>query len=113
VILAWLLTHSEPQGNKDEVPVYGVALLWFALQMAPGQPDETLVSLAQWVVRRAEEVQWWPSAGGWSGLREMVFSSQKRSAWELFGCYLSELDLSGRSQDLQIWVKLIGEQLAG
>jgi hypothetical protein len=111
--LAWLLLHSAPEGTNDQVRVYGTGLLWFALQTVPAVPDETLTSLAKWVIRRADELDWRPTAGGWSGLREMVLNCQKKSAWELLGCEFYDLDLSGRSSDLQVWVKVIGEQLAG
>ncbi|MGA3372158.1 MAG: hypothetical protein ABSC48_10405 [Terracidiphilus sp.] len=111
--LAWLLLHSDPEGRNDQVRVYGVGLLWFALQVVPPVPDETLTSLAGWVVRRADELDWKPTAGGWSGLREMVLNCQEKSSWELLGCEFCNLDLSGRSSDLRVWVQLIGEQLAG
>jgi hypothetical protein len=35
----------------------------------------------------------------------------QRSAWEMFGVKLAELDLSNRSSDLQTWVRMIAEQL--
>jgi hypothetical protein len=111
--LAWLLLHSDPEGRNDQVRVYGVGLLWFALQIVPTVPDETLISLARWVVRRADELDWKPTAGGWSGLREMVLNCQKKSAWELLGCEFCNLDLKPRSSDLQVWVEVIGEQLVG
>ena len=111
--LAWLILHSDPEGRNDQVRVYGAGLLWFALQIDPVVPDATLISLAKWIVRRADELDWKPTAGGWSGLREMVLNCQKRAAWELLGCELGNLDLSGRSSDLQVWTNLIGEQFVG
>jgi hypothetical protein len=111
--LAWLIMHSEPEGRNDQVRVYGVGLLWFALQIVPAVPDATVISLTRWVVRRADELDSRPTAGGWSGLREMVLNCQKGSAWELLGCELCNLDLGGRSPDLQVWTNLIGEQLVG
>jgi hypothetical protein len=106
--LSWLLLHSEPEGQNDQIRSYGVGLLWFALQAASPVPDRTLITLA----RRADEVNWRPSEGR-SGLREMVLDCQKQSAWELLGCELCNLDLSSRSSDLQTWVQMIGEQLVG
>jgi hypothetical protein len=111
--LAWLLLHSEPEGRNDQVRVYGLGLLWFALQVVPRVPDESLISLARWVVRRADELDWRPTAGGWSGLREMVLNCQKGSSWEILGCEFCSLSLTGRSPDLRMWVEVIGEQLAG
>jgi len=111
--LASLILHSDPEGRNDQVRVYGVGLLWFALQIVPTVPDATLISLARWLVRRADELDWRPTAGGWSGLREMVLNCQKGPAWELLGCELCNLDLNGRSSDLRVWVSLIGEQLVG
>jgi len=46
-----------------------------------------------------------------SGLKAMVIECQKRSGWEMLGVKLEELDLSGRSAELQTWVRLIAEQL--
>jgi hypothetical protein len=43
----------------------------------------------------------------------MVLNCQEKSSWELLGCEFCNLDLSGRSSDLRVWVQLIGEQLAG
>ena len=111
--LAWLIIHSDPEGGNDQVRVYGVGLLWFALQIVPTVPDATVISLTRWVVRRADELDWRPTAGGWSGLREMVLNCQKGSAWELLGCELCNLNLNGRSTDLQEWANLVGEQLLG
>jgi hypothetical protein len=111
--LAWLLLRPDPEGRNDQVRVYGVGLLWFALQIIPPVPDETLISLARWVFRRADELDWRPTAGGWSGLREMALNCQKKSSWELLGCEFCNLDLSKRPSDLRVWVQLIGEQLAG
>jgi hypothetical protein len=108
---SWLLLHSKPEGRNDQARVYGMGLLWFALQLDPPMPDATLLSLAQWVARRAHELNWRPSSEGRSGLREMVLDCQKGRAWELLGCELSNLDLSQRTPDLQVWVQMIGEQL--
>jgi len=110
--LSWLLLHSDPEGQHDQVRVYGVGLLWFALQVASPIADRTLIFLARWVARRADEVTWKPSEGR-SGLREMVLDCQRGSAWELLGCEFCNLDLRHRSSDLQTWVQMIGEQLAG
>jgi hypothetical protein len=110
---SWVLVHSDPDGRNDQVRVYGVALLWFALQVVPSVPDEALLSMAQWVVRRADELNWRPNSEGRSGLRQMVLDCQNQRAWELLGVQLCGLDLSQRDPELQEWVALIGRELAG
>ena len=109
---AWLILKSDPDGKNDSIREYAVALLWFALQIEPAVGDEDLIALAEWVVRRADELKWDPRVAEFSGLKGMVIGCQKRSAWEVFGVKLAEVDLSGRSVDLQTWVRLIAEQLA-
>jgi len=111
--LAWLLLHSDPEGRNNQARVYGVGLLWFVLQAVPTVPDKTVMSLAKWLIRRAEELDRRPSDGGSFGLREIVLDCQKKSAWETLGYEFCNLDLSSRAPDLQVWVNLIGEQLAG
>jgi len=112
---AWLLLRSDPEGKgkwKDEsVREYGVALLWLALHLDPRVPDEDLIFLAQWVIKRADELKWDRSLAEFSGLKQMVIRCMKRSEWEEFGVMLSEADLEDRSPDLQTWVRLIAEQL--
>jgi len=110
---SWLLLQLDLEGRNDQVRVYGVGLLWFGLQISPPAPDQTLISLARWVARRADELNWRPSSKGRSGIREMVLDCQKGHAWELLGRELCNLDLSRHSPDLQVWVEMIGEQLAG
>ncbi|MGA8742703.1 MAG: hypothetical protein WB561_16070 [Terracidiphilus sp.] len=112
---AWLILKSDPEGRerlKDEsVREYGVALFWFAIHLRPQTENQDLISLAEWTVKRADELRWDSSLAEFSGLRQMVIRCQERSAWELFGLRLSEIDLSDRSSDLQTWVRLIAEQL--
>ena len=108
---AWLILKSDPEGKNDSICEYGLALLWFALHLRAPVPDDDLVALAQWLVERADELNWYGSVAEFSGLKQMVINCQKRSAWELFGVKLSELDLRGRLTDLQTWVQLIAEQL--
>jgi len=108
---AWLILNSEPEGTNDSIREYGVALIWYSLQLTPQVPDADLIALAQWTTRRADELNWNPTLKEFGGLKAMVIGCLKRSAWELFAVKLSDLDLSGRSSDLQTWVKLIAEQL--
>lgn len=109
---AWLILKSDPEGKNESIREYGVALLWFALQLEPAVADEDLIALAEWVVRRADELKWDPRVTEFPGLKGMVIGCQKRSAWEMFGVKMAEMDLSGRSVELQTWVRLIAEQLA-
>jgi hypothetical protein len=108
---AWLILNSEPEGTNDSIREYGVALIWFSLQLTPHVPDADLIALAEWTTRRADELNWNPSLKEFPGLKAMVIGCLKRPAWELFGVKFAELDLSDRSSDLQTWVKLIAEQL--
>lgn len=108
---SWLILNSEPEGNNHSICGYTVALLWFALQLQPRVPDKALVTLAEWLIRRAEELDWRKSEYR-SSLREVVIDSMsKEKTWELLAAELCDLDLSDRSTDLQTWVQLIGEQL--
>jgi hypothetical protein len=111
--LAWLLLNSEPEGKDNQVCAYGIGLLWFALQLVPPAPDETLVSLAQWVVRRAEEFDVKHYCASDSYLRRLGIDNPPPSIWELLGIALFDLNLSERSLELQEWVGLIGQELAG
>jgi len=108
---AWLMVRSDPEGTNDSLREYGVALLWFALQLKPVVANEDLIALAQWIVRRADELAWDPRLKEFPGLKAMVIGCQKRSGWEMFGVKLAELDLHDRSSELQTWVRLIAEQL--
>jgi hypothetical protein len=121
--LAWLLAHSEPEGSDAQVCAYGVGLFWFALKHPARFSDEALISLAQWAVRRADELCESPASAlrradavsdGHSlidgdGLREMVLSCQKRAAWEALAFKFMELDLCARSKNLQAWVRAVAE----
>jgi hypothetical protein len=109
---AWLLLKSDPEGKNDSIREYGVALFWFALQFRLQVADADLIELAEWTVKRADELRWDPRVAEFSGLKGMVIGCQKRSGWELLGVRLAEFDLSDRLSDLQTWVGLIAEQLA-
>jgi hypothetical protein len=108
---AWLILKSDPEGKNESIREYGVALLWFALQLKPAVADEDLFALARWVVQRANELKWDPRVAEFSGLKGIVIGCLKRSAWEMFGVKLAGVDLSDRPPELQTWVRLIAEQL--
>jgi hypothetical protein len=111
--IAWLLLNSEPEGQNNQVCAYGIGLFWFALQLDPPPSDETLISLATWTLRRADEFYGGYSLGGLPGLQEMAIECQKRSSWERFGHELSLLDFSRHCYEVQGLVTMIGQQLAG
>lgn len=108
---AWQLLKSDPGGDNDSIRGYGVALLRFALHLKPVLADGDLTALAQWVMRRADELEWNPQLKEFSGLKAMRIACQKRSAWEMLGVKLAELDLHERSPDLQASLKFIAEEL--
>jgi len=108
---AWLILKSDPEGQNESIREYSVSLLWFVLQSQSQVTDEDLVEFAQWLARRADELNWNPTLKEFSGLKAMVIGCLKRSAWEMFGVKMAEMNLSGRSVELQTWVRLIAEQL--
>ncbi len=107
---AWLILKSGPEGENDSIREYGVGLLWLALQVGSVVADRDLIELAEWLVRRADELNW--SFCGFPGLKGLVMGCQKRSGWEILGLKLAGLDLRDRSAELQTSVRLIAEQLA-
>ncbi len=106
--MAWLLLHSEPEGRNHHVCAYGIGLLWFSLHLRTPLPDEILVSLSQWIIRRAGEVFAWRKP---STLKFGV-GGPPPSEWELLGVEFCNIDLSSRSPELREWVELIGRELA-
>jgi hypothetical protein len=110
---AWLLLHSDPEGQDEQVCAYGIGLLWFALHLASPVPDEMLVSLSQWILRRVEEFSTRLYCGSHPYLRKIGFGDLPPSRWELLGTGLFDLDLSARSPELREWIGLIGHELAG
>jgi len=109
--LAWLILNSDPEGMNESVREYGVALFWFSLHLDSHVSDDHLIALAQWTIKRADELNWHPQLAEFAGLKAMVIGCQKRSAWEIFGLQLSEFELTGRSADLKTWSRLLAEQL--
>lgn len=125
--LAWLLLHSDLEGADGQVCAYGAGLLWFALQPPAQIADQSLVSLSQWVIRRADEIYESPASalrradaecdghfsGTGDGLRGMVLDCQKQHSWELLALKFLDLDLSSRSTDLQECAHMFGAHLLG
>jgi hypothetical protein len=106
------MIQAEPEGGDQSVCAYGLGLLWFGLRLSPSVPDEDLIVLAKWIVRRTEELYLIHSPGSDPYLYRMGVGNPPPSAWAQLGVALSELDLSGRSSELQEWVGLIGQELA-
>lgn len=123
--LAWLLLHSDPDGADGQVCAYGLGLFWCALKHSARFADQDLISLAQWVIRRADEIFESPasalrradaaseggSSGHGDGLRQMVIGCQNQSSWEILALKFFDMDLSSRSSDLQACAQTIGEGL--
>ena len=107
--LSWLLLNSDPEGQDGQVCSYAVSLLWFALQM-PSLLTTELISLADWTMRRADELFVGPP-GGNRGLREMVVTCQNSRSWEMVAMKLLDLDLSSESDVLRARVLAIAEQM--
>ena len=107
--MAWLLNDPRPNGCDGQVCCYAVCLLWFALHL-PSASDQGLTSLASWIIQRADEL-FIGLPGGNRGLREMVATCQAAASWEKIALMLLDLDLCSKSNDLQVRVQEIAEQL--
>ena len=111
-MLAWIMSHADLEGQDEQVIYCGVGLLWLSFHLKTPPPDERLIELSKWIVRREAEIhksrprafdRWLLGIG----------HDPPPSPWEPLGEDLSELQLSNHQQELQDWVKLIGNQLAG
>ena len=109
--LAWLVLHSNPEGNDEQVCAYGIGLLWFSLLREPTVPDKAISYLIEWIERRAKELYAPLVMDNILPLR-MGVGNPPPSSWGLLGVMLCELDLGGRSAEIQASVKIIGERLA-
>lgn len=108
--LSWLLLNSDPEGQDGQVCSYAVSLFWFALHLPSHASNGDLISLADWITRRAGELFVGPP-GGNRGLREMVVTCQKSPSWEKIGIELLDLGSGLGSNVLQARVRAIGEQM--
>jgi hypothetical protein len=112
-LIAWLMLNSDLDGEEEQ-PIYcGVALLWLILQdSAHTTVDRDLIGLSEWIVRREEQIH---KSRRWAFDRWLLGISHDPppSPWEQLGEQLAMLDLKGRPEQLQEWVKLIGTELAG
>lgn len=111
-LVSWMMLNSDLEG-RDAQPIYlGVALLWLTLQGAVRASDQDLVEIADWVVRHEAELH---TNSNWAFDRWLlgIAGDPPPSEWERLGEKLAALDLSGRTDELRNWVKLIGDELAG
>ena len=111
-LIAWLMLNSDLDGMDEQLIYCGVALLWLTLQRSAPTPDQGLIDLAEWIVRREEEIH---KSRRWAFDRWLLGISHDPppSPWERLGERLAMLDLSSRAEQLREWVKMIGSDLAG
>jgi len=110
--LAWMMLHSDLERGDAQPIYYGIALLWLAIRLDEPPTDRALAELAEWIVRREEEIH---KCCRYAFDRWLlgIAHDPPPSKWEPLGTKLANLDLMGRSEKLRDWVKLIGEELAG
>jgi hypothetical protein len=111
-LIAWLMLNSDLDGMDEQSIYCGVALLWLTLQGSATTPDQDLICLAEWIVRREQEIH---KSRHWAFDRWLLGISHDPppSPWERLGERLAMVDLSSRAEQLREWVKLIGSELAG
>jgi hypothetical protein len=111
-LLAWMMLHSDLDKEDEQTIYYGVGLLWLALHLSTPPSDQELAELAEWIVSREEEIH---RNRTWAFDRWLlgIAHDPPPSRWEHLGARLASLNLGGHTDELQSWVRLIGEQLAG
>jgi hypothetical protein len=111
-LVAWMMLHSDLDGVDAQPIYYGVALLWLTLQGNLPTSDQDLFDLAEWIVGHEEEIH---KSRDWAFDRWLlgIERDPPPSPWECLGARMALLDLSGRTDELRQWVKLIGGELDG
>ena len=110
--IAWFMLWTGIEGQDEQTIYFGIALLWLALQQKNPSADDDLIRLSEWIVTHEEELhRARPSA--FDRWLLGIASDPPPSPWESVGADLMKLDLRGRRQQLQEWVKLIGSELSG
>jgi hypothetical protein len=111
-MLAWIMSHSDLEGQDEQVIYCGVGLLWLALQLDIPPPDDQLIELSAWIVRREAELH---KSRAWAFDRWLlgIGHDPPPSPWESLGEDLCKLQRGNRQRELQGWVKLIGNELSG
>lgn len=111
-LIAWKMLHSHLEGPDAQPIYYGIALLWLTLQGSTPASDQGLIDLAEWIVRREEELH---RSCRWVFDRWLlgIADDPPPSPWERLGAKIAILDLNGRAEQLRQRAKLIGDELAG
>jgi len=111
-MLAWIMSHSDLEGQDEQVIYCGVGLLWLALQLDIPPPDDQLIELSAWIVRREAELH---KSRAWAFDRWLlgIGHDPPPSPWESLGEDLCKLQRGNRQRELKGWVKLIGNELSG
>ena len=111
-MLAWIMSGANLEGQDEQVIYCGVGLLWLALHLEIPPPDQSLIELSAWIVRREAEIH---KSRTWAFDRWLlgVGDDPPPSPWESLGEDLFELQLGNHQRELQDWVKLIGNELSG
>jgi len=111
-MLACMMSRYDFEGQDEQVVYCGVGLLWLALRLEIPPPDENLIELSAWIVRREAEIH---KARSWAFDRWLlgIGHDPPPSPWESLGEDLSQLELGHHQEELQDWVKLIGAELSG
>jgi hypothetical protein len=111
-LLSWMMLNSDLEGRDPQPIFFGVALLWLMLQGRSRVSDQDLIEMADWIVRHEAELH---TNCTWAFDRWLlgIAGDPPPSEWEHLGAKMATLDLSGRSDGLRNWVKLIGDELAG
>ena len=106
------MLHSDLEGLDEQVVYFGAGLLLLALKLNPSPSDAHLNELAEWIVRREAEFHE-RRPGTFDRWLLEIGHDPPPFRWEALGKNLASLDLSGRRKQLQEWVKLTGDVLAG
>lgn len=111
-LLSWMMLNSDLEGRDPQPIFFGVALLWLTLQARSRVSDQDLIEMADWIVRHEAELH---TNCNWAFDRWLlgIAGDPPPSEWEHLGAKMATLDISGRSDELRNWVKLIGDELAG
>jgi hypothetical protein len=111
-MLAWIMSHSDLEGQDEQMIYCGVGLLWLALHLEILPQDEDLIELSEWIVRREAEMHK-SRTSAFDRWLLGIGCDPPPSPWGSLGEELSELRLGNHQQELQDWVRLIGEELSG
>ncbi|HZL50191.1 MAG TPA: hypothetical protein VFC37_04500 [Terracidiphilus sp.] len=111
-MLAYMMSRSDLDGQDAEDIYCGVELLWLALRIDKSPPDENLIELSAWIVRREAEIHK-TRRGAFDRWLLGIGNDPPPSLWESLGQDLFQLELGHHQRELQDWVKLIGAELSG